>query len=73
MQGTYARSDGKEVGLLRWWWRWQWCRYKDGANKARARGQWRQTSTGEARATQQWHHKRSDEGGGKWLGKGAQG
>ncbi len=40
-------------------------------DKARARGQWRWTSTGKARAMQRWHHPRGDKGEVKWLGKGA--
>ncbi len=36
MRGTYVGRNGKEVGVLRWW--WQWCGCKDGAGKARVRG-----------------------------------
>jgi hypothetical protein len=34
MQGMYINSDGEEIGVSRW------CRCKDGAGKARARGRW---------------------------------
>ncbi len=33
-----CQGDGKEIGVLRR--RWRLCRCKDGAGKARARGQW---------------------------------
>jgi hypothetical protein len=41
MQGTYVDSNGKEIGVLQW--RWRQCGCKDGAGKARARGQWHGT------------------------------
>jgi hypothetical protein len=57
MQGTYIGSNGKDIGLLQQRWQWQQCRYNNSINEARARGQWRRTSTGEARAMQQWCHE----------------
>jgi hypothetical protein len=71
MQGMYVGSDGKEIGISRRRGRWQRCGYVDSINKERSRGPWRQTSTGEVRAMQQWHHDRYDEGEVKWLGEGA--
>ncbi len=58
-----------EIGALQR--QWQWCGNNNSVNKARARGQWRRTSTGKARAMQQWHHDRGDKGEEIWLGKGA--
>jgi hypothetical protein len=55
MQGTYVGSNGKEIGIFWQWWRWRRHRYDDSIDKARARGQWCWTSTGKARAMQQWH------------------
>ena len=71
MQGTYVGSNGNKIGILQRQWRWLWCRYDDGINEARARGQWCWTSTGKAKAMQLWCHNRSDKGEGKWLSKGA--
>jgi hypothetical protein len=69
MQGTYVGSNGKEIDVLRW--RWRWCRYNDSVDEARARGPWHWTSKGKARAMKQcWHHDRSDKGEGKQLGEG---
>jgi hypothetical protein len=36
IQGAYIDSNGKEIGVFQQ--RWQWCKCKDGAAKARARG-----------------------------------
>jgi hypothetical protein len=71
MQGTYVGSNGYKIGILQWQWQWQQCGYNNGTNKARARGLWRRTSTGKARAMQQWCHNRSDKGEGKRLSNGA--
>jgi hypothetical protein len=71
MRGTYVGSNGKEIGILWWQWRWGQCGYNNSIKKARARGRWHLTSTGKARAMQQWHHGRSDEEEVKQLGKGA--
>jgi hypothetical protein len=71
MQGTYIGSNGKDTGVLQRRWQWRQCRYNNCINKARARVQWRRTSTGEARAMQRWHHNRSGKREGKWLGKSA--
>ncbi len=46
-------------------------RIEDSVDEARARGRWRRTSIGKARATQQWRHDRSDKGEGNRLGKSA--
>jgi hypothetical protein len=69
LQGTYVVNNCKEIGVLQWWWQWRWCRYNNSIDEARARGQWRQTSTDKARVMQQWHHNRSDKEEGKWLGE----
>jgi hypothetical protein len=65
-QEMYVSGNGKEIGV----WRWQRCGYDNSAGKARARGQCCQTSTGKARAMQQWRCHRGDEGEVKQLGKG---
>ncbi len=70
MQGTYVESHGKEISVLRWLWQWQQCGYNKCIDEARARGQWRQTSTGEVRSMQQWCHHRGYKGEVKQLGKG---
>ncbi len=71
MQGTYVGSNGKEIGISRWWWWWWQCRYDVSVDEARARGRWRRSSTGKARAMWWWRHGRSEEGEVKWLGEGA--
>jgi hypothetical protein len=48
------------------WQRWRYG-YNNSVNEARARGQWRRTSTGKARAMRQWRHNRIDKGEGKRL------
>ena len=70
MQGTYVGSNGNKIGILQWWWWWWWCGYNNSVDEARARGGWRRTSTGKARAMQLWCHDRSDKGEGKRLSKG---
>jgi hypothetical protein len=50
MQGMDIGSNGKEIGVLQQWWRWQWCGYIESVDEARVRGRWCRTSTGKARA-----------------------
>jgi hypothetical protein len=50
MHGTYVNGNGKEIGVVRQ--RWQWFRCKDGAGKARARGQWHGARLAQARQGQ---------------------
>ncbi len=70
MQGTYVGSNSKAISILQRLWQWQQCRYNNSINEARVRGQWHQTSTGKARAMQQWHHHRGDGQEEKQLSKG---
>jgi hypothetical protein len=76
MQGAYVGSNGNKIGVLqRWWWWWRWWQwgYGNSINEAWVRGkgtmvpdQHRQGKGNAAMVSQQ-----SDEGEGKWLGKGA--
>jgi hypothetical protein len=50
MQGTYIDGNGKKIGASRR--QRRWCGCKDGAGKARARGQWHSTRPAQARQGQ---------------------